>query len=82
MSSMYAREAVLAVALLAASPAFAQNAKVSTLIPVTTPLTGTELFYVVQGGVSKRVTEHLEASPTSTRLRLGLPVPRSPPARS
>lgn len=44
------------VSLLVASSALAQNAKVSTLIPVTTPLTGSELFYVVQGGVSKNMT--------------------------
>lgn len=50
------RTSVAAVAMLAAPFAFAQNAKVSTLIPVTLPLTGTELFYVVQGGVSKNMT--------------------------
>ena len=50
------RSSILAIALLAASPALAQNAKVSTLIPVTTPLTGSELFYVVQGATSKNMT--------------------------
>ena len=50
------KKALALVALLAASSAFAQNAKVSTLIPVMTPLTGSELFYVVQGGVSKNMT--------------------------
>ncbi len=47
---------VVVSALFAASPALSQNAKVSLLIPVTTPLTGLELFYVVQGGVSKNMT--------------------------
>jgi hypothetical protein len=50
------RTSVAIVAWLAASSTLAQNAKVSTLIPATTPLTGTELFYVVQGGVSKNMT--------------------------
>jgi autotransporter-associated beta strand protein len=53
---MCVRRTILAIALFATSPAFAQNAKVSTLTPATLPLTGTELFYVVQGGVSKNIT--------------------------
>lgn len=50
--------ALLALAsLLAASAAQAQSqptAKVSTLIPATTPFNGSELLYIVQGGMSKQ----------------------------
>lgn len=44
---------------LAATSALAQTqptVKVSTLVPATTPFTGAEQFYIVQGGVSKSVT--------------------------
>lgn len=46
-------------ALLAAAPALAQTqqtAKVSTLVPATTPFSGAELFYIIQGGISKKVS--------------------------
>ncbi len=45
------------VALLVASPAAAQQCgTLTTCPPVSTPLAGTELLYVVQGGVSKKMT--------------------------
>jgi parallel beta-helix repeat protein len=45
------------VALLVASPAAAQQCgTLTTCPPVSTPLAGTELLYMVQGGVSKKMT--------------------------
>jgi hypothetical protein len=45
------------IAVMIASPAAAQQCgTLTTCPPVSTPLAGTELLYVVQGGVSKKIT--------------------------
>jgi hypothetical protein len=47
---------VLVAALLASPAAAQQCGMLTTCPPVSTPLAGTELLYVVQGGVSKKMT--------------------------